>query len=191
MEFVVMQALERSKQFGIEGVTLQLTQGVVKNIIPTIASTNALIAGACALETLKIVTLCSLGLNNYMMYVGTDSVYTLKSEYEKDPGCPMCSFGVLLPLSRNYTLQETINALLEHKDLKNLISMPSINYGTKNLYVRGALEESTRPNLDKTMDELLGSPRGIVVVTVNDKKLAAPLRVRLQLIDTLPDQTDQ
>lgn len=55
----------------VQGVTLQLTQGVTKNIIPAIASTNAFVAAICALETLKIVTLCSKGMDNYLMCVGT------------------------------------------------------------------------------------------------------------------------
>ena len=51
-----------------QGVTYQLTQGVTKNIIPAIASTNAIVAAACTLEALKTVTMCSTGMNNYMMW---------------------------------------------------------------------------------------------------------------------------
>lgn len=50
-----------------QGVTWQLTGGVMKNIIPAIASTNAIIAAACALEAVKLLTVCSSGIENYMM----------------------------------------------------------------------------------------------------------------------------
>jgi hypothetical protein len=48
-------------------------QGVVKNIVPAIASTNAVVAATCALETLKIATMCSTGMDIYMQCVHPSS----------------------------------------------------------------------------------------------------------------------
>ena len=55
---VFEQAAKRADEFEIPGVTLQLCQGVVKNIIPAIPSTNAIIAAACVFETFKIFSAC-------------------------------------------------------------------------------------------------------------------------------------
>jgi ubiquitin-activating enzyme E1 C len=70
MKWVFEAALLRAEHFGIPGVTLSHTQGVVKNIIPAIPSTNAIVAAACALEVLKMVTMCAAGMDNYMMCAG-------------------------------------------------------------------------------------------------------------------------
>jgi hypothetical protein len=64
------------------------------------------VAAQCALEALKMVTMCSSGLNNYMMYVGTHGVYTLTTPYERDEQCPICSPGVLLEVDPSASLQQ-------------------------------------------------------------------------------------
>ena len=47
MKWVYDQSCKRAAQFKIEGVTEMLTLGVTKNIIPAVASTNAMIAAVC------------------------------------------------------------------------------------------------------------------------------------------------
>ena len=57
---------------GIRGVTYRLAQGVVKHIIPAVASTNAVIAAACASEVFKLASSCAPKLDNYMVFNDTD-----------------------------------------------------------------------------------------------------------------------
>lgn len=107
-------ALKRANEFNITGITYSLTQGVVKNIIPAIASTNAVIAGlsllpfsliiydhtqclhmvpfkaACTNEALKLATQCQPTLDNYMSYNGTKGVYTYTFSLAKEDDCPVC-----------------------------------------------------------------------------------------------------
>lgn len=70
MQWICDNALVRAKQYNIEGVDYKLTMGVVKNIIPAIASTNALVSAACANECVKLLTGCNPVMDNYMMFLG-------------------------------------------------------------------------------------------------------------------------
>lgn len=91
MTWLFKKAEERAATFGIEGVTYSLTMGVVKNIIPAIASTNALVSAACVNEALKIATYCAKSVDNYMMFMGQDGVFINTVSLEKTAGCIACS----------------------------------------------------------------------------------------------------
>ncbi|GAA0154041.1 hypothetical protein Leryth_022158 [Lithospermum erythrorhizon] len=155
MQWVYSEAVKRAELFGIPGVTYSLTQGVVKNIIPAIASTNAIISAACALETLKMVSGCSKTLSNYLTYNGVEGLHTKVTEFVKDKDCLVCGPGVLLELDTSITLKKFIDLLEDHPKL--LIAKASITYRGKNLYMQAppVLEEMTRSNLDITLFELM------------------------------------
>lgn len=58
INWIYEKSTERANQFNISGLTYRLVQGVVKNIIPAVASTNAIVAAACATEVRLITESC-------------------------------------------------------------------------------------------------------------------------------------
>ncbi|KAF8401652.1 hypothetical protein HHK36_012598 [Tetracentron sinense] len=194
MQWVYAEAVKRADLFGIPGVTYSLTQGVVKNIIPAIASTNAIISAACALETLKIATGCSKTLSNYLTYNGLEGLHTKVTEFVKDKDCLVCGPGVLLELDTSITLQEFITLLEEHPKL--LLSKASVLHRKKNLYMQAPpiLEEMTRSNLSLPLFDLIGQVSKDVVhvngmTNKNGKKTSSlrKLRVIFKGIDGVSD----
>jgi ubiquitin-activating enzyme E1 C len=157
MKWVYERALERSRQFSIEGVTYMLTMGVVKNIIPAVASTNALVAAACVHEATKLLSYFSQSLNTYMMYMGTTGVYSHTFVYERKEDCPVCTEAVrTMRVSKRFTLNELMH-LLKEGDLK--LTSPSIATSSATLYMPKppALEKATRKNLDKALSSLVAA----------------------------------
>ena len=154
-------------------MTYRLTQGVVKRIIPAVASSNAVIAAACAMEAFKMATSCANYLKNYMVFNDSDGIYTFAYEPEKKEDCLACSLKVKdINISSDAKLQGFINMLVQDPlyQMKN----PSTTTADKNLYISNrllALEEATRPNLKKSFRELgLESGDEIVVTDATTPK---------------------
>ncbi|XP_047984072.1 NEDD8-activating enzyme E1 catalytic subunit [Leguminivora glycinivorella] len=157
--WVLEKAQERAMKHGITGVTYRLTQGVLKNIIPAVASTNAAIAAACATEVFKLASSCCVNMNNYMVLNIADGVYSYTFSADRRADCVACSNATrTMELEGQATLQTILTQLQE--DPKYLMKSPGIttiiNGRNKTLYMSSikSIEERTRDNLKKKITDL-------------------------------------
>ncbi|XP_053377136.1 NEDD8-activating enzyme E1 catalytic subunit-like [Mercenaria mercenaria] len=159
VKWIMEKSVERANEFNITGITYRLTQGVVKRIIPAVASTNAVIAAACATEVFKIATSCCMPLNNYMNFNDTEGIYTYTFEAERKDDCMACSkIPKSLTFSESDKLQDIINFLQESAEyqMKSPGLTANVHGKNKTLYMPTvkSIEEKTRENLKKTLGDL-------------------------------------
>ena len=171
MQWVCEKAQARAREFGIAEVTYFKTIGVVKNIIPAVASTNAIISAICVAEALKVITYCSQSLNTYFMYMGSEGLYTSTFEYAKKPDCLVCSDeqnAKQMSLHKDMLLKDFIQLLADLPEFQ--LKKPSLQ-GVKGgqpvtLYASSpkSLAEQTMPNLEKSLHELHDNDEIISIV---------------------------
>lgn len=159
--WIYEKATDRAAEFNISGVSYRLTQGVIKHIIPAVASTNAVIAATMALEAFKVATSCADPLQNYMVFNQTDSIYTYAYEAERNENCLACSQKKQpVTMKHDAKLQDFIDLLTS--DARYQMKSPgvtTINPETgrnKTLYMASveSIEKATKPNLKKTLKDL-------------------------------------
>lgn len=158
------KAVERANEFGIQGVTYRLTQGVIKHIIPAVASTNACIATMCATEVFKLATSCSQYLNNYIVFNQSEGVYTYVFEAEKKPDCLGCNRNATMRRSLEFKSTDKLSKVIKFlcDNIEYQMKSPALTAtkldgtGSKTLYIQSikSIEEMTRPNLNKSLEEL-------------------------------------
>ncbi|GME78226.1 unnamed protein product [Ambrosiozyma monospora] len=118
-------SLKRAEEYGIEGVTKSKTLGVVKNIIPAIASTNAIISAACCNEAFKFVTCCNPLLDDSMYYNGEAGVLASSDPYRKVDDCEVCG-----NLPREFEIEESLTLIQFVELVKQEFSLESPNFFT-------------------------------------------------------------
>ncbi|KAI9850860.1 MAG: hypothetical protein M1838_004929 [Thelocarpon superellum] len=180
ISWLYQKALARAQQFKIPGVTYSLTQGVVKNIIPAIASTNAIIAASCCNEAFKLATTSNPYLTNYMMYTGDDAIYTYTFEHQRKPDCPVCgNVAQKLDVDKRWTVAEFMDRLAERAEAQ--VKKPSLRTEKTSLYYQAPpqLEEQTRPNLSKLLSDLVADGEEIAV---SDAAFPFTLRFRVRFV---------
>jgi len=175
--WIMDKAQERASSYNILGVNYRLTQGVIKHIIPAVASTNAVIAATMALETFKVVTSCANPLQNYMVFNQADGIYTYAYEASRNDGCLACNQKPK-PLEigdsdENVKLQDIIDILTDANGRYQMrnpgLTTTNAEGKNKTLYMSNiaSIEQATRPNLKKTVKELgMGHGSELVVADV-------------------------
>ncbi|ETN79717.1 E2 binding domain protein [Necator americanus] len=181
VDWVLTQALARAQEYDIKGVDRRLTQGVLKRIIPAVASTNAVIAASCALEAIKLATKSTAKpINNYLNFTDIEGVYCGVVQMERDPECPTCSGGYIqVPCSNDDTLQALIDKLTEKFQLKN----PSLETATDKIYMISELipelREKSVLNLERPLKELVSADEDVLVA---DEVLSKSLSIRVTYV---------
>eukprot|EP01006_Ploeotia_vitrea_P023055 TRINITY_DN55503_c0_g1_i1.p1 TRINITY_DN55503_c0_g1~~TRINITY_DN55503_c0_g1_i1.p1 ORF type:complete len:455 (+),score=267.34 TRINITY_DN55503_c0_g1_i1:107-1366(+) len=184
MSWIYQRSLERAKQFGIEGVTYKLTMQVVKNIIPAIASTNAIVAAQCTMEAVKCVTFCSMILNNFMQYNGVNLAGCLLHEYEKKPNCSVCQPPAVVRMQSSDKVSALL-ALLESD--KYGFEQPSLTGNDKVVYI-ATLHSAYEGNLDKPLSDFFEHSKLIQVSDKNKKSNSCLLIFEDQMMDEADDE---
>lgn len=157
LEWICREARERARDFGIlydaSESSCKAAQRVLKNVIPAISSTNAIIAAMCCNEVLKLILECGSTLNNYFLYNGTESIYCNSFENERLANCLVCS-----PLKTNERIQSKISFETTVQELVDLLkknysfNSPSIRTSTKTVYFE-SIEQIRQENEMKRLRE--------------------------------------
>lgn len=114
VSWVYEKAQERANSYNITGLSYRLVQGVLKHIIPAVASTNAIVAASCVNEVFKVATSCYECYSNFLIFNDIDGIYTYIFEAEKKENCLNCSSvpkTIELEAADEITLEQLIERL--------------------------------------------------------------------------------
>ncbi|CAI4053832.1 hypothetical protein SKDZ_16G3260 [Saccharomyces kudriavzevii ZP591] len=97
VKLLLESCYERAAQFNIstEKLSTSFILGVIKNIIPSVSTTNAMVAATCCTQMVKIYKdLIDLeNDNNFTLINCSEGCFMYSFKFERLPGCPVCSFN--------------------------------------------------------------------------------------------------
>jgi len=123
IQWTLKKALEYADRFHIpkEKITYRFTQGVIKNIKPSITATNAIIAATCVNEAFKAVSEASYTLDNCVYYYGNMGVGTKTLKIIKKEECEVCMIREFnVSIKKELSLSEFIEYLKQDERLTGM-----------------------------------------------------------------------
>jgi len=131
IKLIMGWAQAHAQKFNLDhtAINYRLTQGVVKRIIPAIASTNACVSAACANEAFKIVTRIYHSLDNFTNFAGNEGCYSSPTSNELNPSCLVCGSSELeVKFPGERTLEDFVNFIKKDKDVFQFYHSPVLTW---------------------------------------------------------------
>ncbi|CAI7487549.1 CGH_1_collapsed_G0056560.mRNA.1.CDS.1 [Saccharomyces cerevisiae] len=95
VEFLLEKCCERAAQFSIstEKLSTSFILGIIKSIIPSVSTTNAMVAATCCTQMVKIYNdLIDLeNGNNFTLINCSEGCFMYSFKFERLPDCTVCS----------------------------------------------------------------------------------------------------
>ncbi|CAA17901.1 SUMO activating enzyme E1-type Uba2 [Schizosaccharomyces pombe] len=189
LDFVAAAANLRAHVFGIQQLSEFDIKQMAGNIIPAIATTNAVIAGLCITQAIKVLQGDLNDLKNIYLAKRPTRVLHCEKTCKPNPYCPTCSF-VLLQLGvndKNMTLRVLVDDILKSR----------LHYSEEVSVLNDKLiyDPDFDDNLDKTFDDLGINPAKNTILTVlgdsavekdddGEEATRVPLLIEVTFIDS-------
>ncbi|KAK4166260.1 putative ubiquitin-activating enzyme E1-like protein [Cladorrhinum sp. PSN259] len=168
LDFVAASANIRSTLFGIDRKSKFDIKQMAGNIIPAIATTNAIVAGLCVLESFKVLKgEYDQAKEVFLTPFAPARLLASDKSREPNPDCPVCSVfqtRAYVDLSR-----ATLNDLVE-----NFLRL-QLGYGEKEISISNEVgilyDPDETDNLDKTLTELGIKSDSFLTITDEDDEV--------------------
>lgn len=171
LEMITKDAKDHADKFGLSGIDSSFVTRVIKNTIPAIASTQAMIASVCVTEAIKCISECAPCVNNRVDF-NSESGFCVDSFNFSSKDCDLCYPKLLdeIEMSSTVSLSEAIvvfKSLMNVKHISFVLSNSTLVFMDSN--------EQTHANLSKTLKELI-EPKNTVSLTGENKKQSYHIR---------------
>ncbi|RNF18445.1 putative ubiquitin activating enzyme [Trypanosoma conorhini] len=128
--WVCAEAQKRKEAFGITGpdIDCSFALGVVKNVVPAVGFTNALVAGQASLELIKLLTGVAPSMHCFSYFNGAADAGGLTSyvtELSPNPACPVCAPRPVLLLTPHMHPKDVLAAVEEQ------VGLPAVARGAR------------------------------------------------------------
>ncbi|KAK3937333.1 hypothetical protein QBC46DRAFT_267812 [Diplogelasinospora grovesii] len=165
LDFVAASANIRSSLFGIDRKSKFDIKQMAGNIIPAIATTNAIVAGLCVLESFKVLKgEYDRAREVFLTPFASARLLASDKSREPNPNCPVCGVfqtRVYVDLTRA-TLNDVVESFLKME----------LGYGDKEISISNEIgilyDPDETDNLDKKLVELGVKPDSFLTITDED-----------------------